>query len=287
LINYKDTLFKKPMYQFKPLRKIHEGITKFWLKIGRSTVENSHLNVAKQFNKMCSSLEGGEQVQALLKQLDADVVRNLGGVPLKGRLDSIYTSLDALEEFFLKSPIKTLFNKEAMAQSLTKFRANDMIIAPRNNATAAVEPLKQSCTQIMQQLKAVTNPTDHKKLEAFEKRLQKTLKLEADSYFNKVRDLRVGAAPTDVTSVLTTTAGAGWAMLQCEDKDTRISVALKYGIPIIGASIASPLIAAGLISGFNATLAGIASGFVFNRIGAQVDQLRKQHFSNQPSAPIS
>ncbi len=140
MINYRDTFVKKPMYAWTPTRKIHQGITKLWLNIGKITVERSHANTIKKFNKLCASIDGAD-ANKILEKIDKEVISGLNGKHLQDRFDTMYKSLDDLEEFFLKTPLKTLLDKDLMVQLLSKHKANEMIIGPRKLAGDSVKPL--------------------------------------------------------------------------------------------------------------------------------------------------
>jgi hypothetical protein len=103
----------------------------------------------------------------------------------------------------------------------------------------------------------------------------KSVELEVVEFFDKVRDLRLGSAPTDVLTVLISfgliSYGLGWA----KDKDERISIALRAGIPTVGALATSILSATKLVSGGKSIALGILSGIILNQIGYLADTARK------------
>lgn len=107
------------------------------------------------------------------------------------------------------------------------------------------------------------------------KSLDKSIEIETVQYVDKARDLKLGAAPTDVLSILTTVGAVGYYVSKSDNKDERISASLKYGIPAIGAIATSLFCTAKLISGGKAMFFGLASGWVINKIGVFVDDLRK------------
>lgn len=109
------------------------------------------------------------------------------------------------------------------------------------------------------------------------KSLDKSIDIETVQYVDKARDLKLGAAPTDVLSILTTVGAVGYYVSKSDNKDERISASLKYGIPAVGAIATSLFCTAKLVSGGKAMFLGLASGWVINKIGVFVDDLRKKY----------
>ncbi len=109
------------------------------------------------------------------------------------------------------------------------------------------------------------------------KSLDKSIDIETVQYVDKARDLKLGAAPTDILSILTTVGAVGYYVSKSDNKDERISASLKYGIPAVGAIATSLFCTAKLISGGKAMFLGLASGWAINKIGVFVDDLRKKY----------
>lgn len=116
------------------------------------------------------------------------------------------------------------------------------------------------------------------------KSLDKSIDTEAVQYFEKLRDLNVGSAPTDVLSILGSGAYIGYALHGNKDKDEKISVMLKQGIPVLSAIGTSLFCTARLISGSKAMLVGLLSGWIMNKVGNYTDELRKKYFPINPES---
>lgn len=122
---------------------------------------------------------------------------------------------------------------------------------------------------------------DYKKLSknvsSFSRSLNKSVDLETDKLFDKVRDLLIGSAPLDVLSILSSLGVVGFGLTLADNKDQRISVALKYGIPAVGAVSVSLLCTLGLISGGPSLIIGLISGLAINKLGEVLDKKRKEY----------
>ncbi len=109
------------------------------------------------------------------------------------------------------------------------------------------------------------------------KSLDKAIDIETNQYVDKARDLKLGSAPTDVLSILGTVGTVGYFLNKSKDKDEKYSVAIKYGIPAIGAIATSLYCTARLVAGGKALLFGLVSGWLMNKAGEAVDNARKKY----------
>lgn len=106
--------------------------------------------------------------------------------------------------------------------------------------------------------------------------LHHSIKLE-DELFDKIRDLSIGSAPKDTLAVLGSAGVVGWYLNKADNKDERISVALKYGIPTIGAVATALYCTVGLVSGGSSLIIGLLSGVAISKVGTYADYLRKKY----------
>ena len=112
----------------------------------------------------------------------------------------------------------------------------------------------------------------------------KSLNLETVEFFDKVRDLELGSAPTDLLSIVASGGMIAYGLTKAKDSDERMSVTLKAGIPIVGAIATSLFCTARLISGGKSMVFGAVSGFVLNQIGNLADTIRKKFGQKQAAA---
>lgn len=114
-------------------------------------------------------------------------------------------------------------------------------------------------------------------VESAVKSLDNAIDIETVQYVDKARDLRLGSAPTDVLSIVGTVGAVGYYLNKADGKDEKISASLKYGIPAVGAIATSLYCTARLISGGKAMAFGLISGWVINKIGEAIDNVRKKY----------
>ena len=102
----------------------------------------------------------------------------------------------------------------------------------------------------------------------------KSLKTETMEFFDKVRDLSLGSAPTDILSILASAGMIGYGLCEAEDADERSTVMLTAGIPIIGTIGTTVLCTTKLITGSVSLALGTAIGAVLKFVGDGLDKHR-------------
>ena len=113
------------------------------------------------------------------------------------------------------------------------------------------------------------------------KALDKSIKLETEEFVNKLRDLTMGSAPTDI---LTNLVGLGTLLYylgKSDDKEQKMGIALKYGFPaltLIGMGLYGN---AKLFAGSKALVFGIISSAIVNRIGTAANEILLKHFEKK------
>lgn len=106
--------------------------------------------------------------------------------------------------------------------------------------------------------------------------LEKSVDMEENKMFEKVRDLKIGSAPKDVLLLLIPLISVGHGINKAETTDEKISVGIKYGVPIAGAIAITMVCTFGLISAGPSLLIGALSGLALNQIGVEVDNVIKR-----------
>ena len=109
------------------------------------------------------------------------------------------------------------------------------------------------------------------------KSLDTSIRIESVEYFDKLRDLTLGSAPTDILTFLVGFGSLGIGLASTDDRDTQASVALKYGIPAIGGMLTSMVVTSMLVSGLKSHFVGLISGLILNKAGTITDKYRKEY----------
>ena len=112
-----------------------------------------------------------------------------------------------------------------------------------------------------------------KSVESFDK----SVKLETSVLFDKLRDLDIGSAPTDVLTLIFSSLMISLGLSKAKNSDERKSVILKSGIPIIGAVATTTISATKLMPNGKSLILGTITGLILNRIGLTLDNWRKNY----------
>lgn len=184
--------------------------------------------------------------------------------------ETIMADLEKLSSNYAELSPKFKYSDEAVKQVSTYINEVQNVISKNDKG-----PLQELLTIY----KAVLPREDYLKLKKEVnkaiKSLDKSIDLETVQFYDKMRDLVLGSAPTDVLSILFSIGAIGYGLTKADNQDEKISVTLKSGIPVIAAIGTSLYCSAGLVSGSKAMLIGLLSGAVMNKAGVYVDDFRK------------
>lgn len=187
--------------------------------------------------------------------------------------------------------LKALNDQISQSKSYTpKTKSELSKVINRYNNTLKKQGRDGEIQEIMDIYKKYLPKEDYEKLKKSVTRTLKSLNhstdLESDKLFDKLRDLKLGAGPHDVLAFISSLGVMGWFLGRAENKDQRISVALKYGIPAVGAVAISTLCTVGLVASGPSLIIGTLSGLVINKIGAGIDDMRKKQNNKNTNIPV-
>lgn len=171
--------------------------------------------------------------------------------------------------------------KENKDEFITK-EIGEKMTAELANMTKTLTDYKQGKIQdILEIYKNLLPEKEYKVVEKYYtqgvKSLDKSIKIETEDFVNKLRDLAMGSAPTDMLSMISSIGALGYYLAKADDNDQRTSIALKYGIPAL-AAVGVPLYCnAKLFSGTKGLVIASVATFIVNRIGTYADNKVKKH----------
>lgn len=171
--------------------------------------------------------------------------------------------------------------KENKDEFITK-EIGEKMTAELANMTKTLTDYKQGKIQdILEIYKNLLPEKEYKVVEKYYtqgvKSLDKSIKIETEDFVNKLRDLAMGSAPTDMLSMISSIGALGYYLAKADDNDQRTSIALKYGIPAL-AAVGVPLYCnAKLFSGTKGLAIASVATFIVNRIGTYADNKVKKY----------
>ena len=113
-----------------------------------------------------------------------------------------------------------------------------------------------------------------------DKNIKNAINTEMDAY-EKMAELRVGSAPTDILGILAPVAIATWLVTSAKTKDERVSKTLTQGIPIIGGIATTYYGTTRMFTGPKNIALGIGTAYILNIIGTQLDNWYKSYLEKQ------
>lgn len=116
------------------------------------------------------------------------------------------------------------------------------------------------------------------------KSLDKSIGIETEDFLSKLRDLRLGSAPTDILTILGSFGVLGYNLGKSKDNDQRQSIALKYGFPALAGIGVSLFCNARLYAGSKSLFFGAVSTWILNRIGEWSDNKLKAYKAQKAKA---
>ena len=237
-----------------------------------------------------NNADRSEQIYSYIKKFNGIIPENdKRGLELIERL-----------EWFTKQPEALKENKKVFFKELEKLEEHK-IRGIDSNITQTQEQSKQSYIRIIKEL-ADDNATGEiqdmlsiyynispydleksgaslavkKAVASFDKSVED----ECVEFFDKVRDLRLGSAPTDILTIIFSFLALSWGLGYAKDSDSRKSIMLTSGIPLIGGIAATTYSTTKLVSGGKSLAFGFLSAIVLNQIGKIADNIRKNKSKN-------
>lgn len=186
------------------------------------------------------------------------------------------------EEIF--ENLQAFKNNISMAKDLYKY--DDKIIGAVGEHNRIIKEILNSTQtgkldEMLEIYRGLLSPKEFQKLEKevreSVKSLDTSIRIESVEYFDKLRDLKLGSAPTDILTILFGFGSLGIGLASTDDKDTQASIALKYGIPAIGGMLTSMVVTSMLVSGLKSHFVGLVSGLILNKAGTITDNYRKKY----------
>lgn len=135
---------------------------------------------------------------------------------------------------------------------------------------------KGKLQETLSYLKAVLPKEEYVKIKSqinsTSEKLSKVTNAEGDLYFDKLRDITLGSAFSDIVfGMLSPLATMGLLLAMDDSKEERLSTTLKLGIPLVGGIATSTAFLFLLASGGKALILSSLIGLGLNRIGTYAD----------------
>lgn len=296
----------------KVMTPVHEGITKWFDGISKSTVYHKYNSAGKKLDYLDDLINNykGKLTPSEQKRLESKMseIRNaqkyFSQERTAERLAMQEKSMSNLEKDFkdklfngyikqFKGPNaggtlkqKMEHNKKLVKDNMS-FWAEDILMPSRNsfeqNGKKAVDELmgngknvRGKYNEVIDILSPHISKEDKKLLDdgfkAAKKKLSKANHSECIEYFDKKRDLMLGGAPSDIISGIGMIGLSGIAVGTADTKEDRVSRALTLGFPAVAGIGASMALTAMLFSGVQSIIYGSIASAGLSQLGSIADR---------------
>lgn len=260
----------------------------------KADIQNSVHNVRKtlSFSK-----------QDLAKESEAVIYKMIGAVPFKDtrHLKQIRTLDTKIKNFTIDNPDVNVTKGEllediaklklsiqqSMSEKAVNSNSSGNLLAQLDELNAVIANYKKGkAEEILDIYKHILDQDDYNLFRRSYKNtiesLDKSINLETEEFFSKVRDLVIGSAPTDVLTMIGPLGVLGYQLGKSDDREQRESILLKYGFPAIAGIGVSLYCNAKLYAGTKSLLFAFGSSALLNRIGVWGDDMLKKYIHNKP-----
>ena len=295
---FKDIWFKHNVTDKVPfLQSFSKGISKVFERISINSALNRYAATTRRFAGLYTKFD---EINAKLPvstrtEIEKEIHKfkytfdtNMGIGHVNDRLLVMKKSLEGLDKEYWG---KTLGNIKSFAtknESYNKFLADEFASGKKEVNGKAILETANSLEAKMRNIlklyeKAGLPEKEYQKLskdiEKSIKSMHKSVNSETDKLFDKLRDIKLGSAPTDFLGIVGSFVAAGLGLAKADGKDEKVSVSLQYGIPAIGGVAISLVCATSLIAAGPSLIIGTISGIALSKLGGFIDKNRK-HIPN-------
>lgn len=256
--------------------KLNSEVTRLKSEISISPNDN-YLATRKMLNNIYDFVDQSEETPRLImRDLKREFSSYKKALENGAKAEDVFPEtnvskkLEELRTYFEKSKI---YDKRTTKQVLQYIQNINSTLTNKNKTGEIQELMKIFKRSLSNNDFKKLNHKTNKTLRSWDK----SIEMETDKLFDKIRDIKIGAAPVDVLGVLSSIGVVAYGLTKADNNDERISVSLKFGIPVIGAVITTLVCTVGLISAGPSLIIGLISGAAINKLGISVDNFRKRH----------
>lgn len=296
-----NTLFKPKEGVFKNLKRFRSYITTDLITKRRDKLVSPINNAKREISNSLSdvNLEIKQALFGLKTIIDA---KNNRAVSLVKEITEILKSNKAIngiseqksrEQLFAKLKLK-LDELSVVAREMPISKDVEKITQEKINSFKNLLEIdsykkglaQEAITEIkrMFELQGGKDSIEYKQALKLMKKMNKNLNTAIECEYiayEKLAELQVGSAPTDILGILVPTTIGTVMVVNADDKHERISSTLTKGIPILGGVGVSYYGTTRGFTGFKNLAVSLVTGYLLNILGKETDKFVKNHMKEQ------
>ena len=292
-VSVKDVFLQKIWDKTSFTKKLSEDITNLFERVSLKKYEKAYSKSLVRFDKMHAdyahlngklSPEDAKKANGLIEKLKTNYDDAFSANARRIRYAQTQEDLSGLHHEVWNSTAGNIkgyvTDKKSYQVSIAEEKASPAKIKLSQKVADYRKGIVPNVEELLTIYKKHLSEKEYLHIEKSSEKLIKSLDVaidtEADKLFDKIRDLKLGAAPADVASILTSILYVIHDLSSnAENNDERASIALRSGIPILGGMLISLYCTIGLISAGPSLAVGIISGLAISKFGEILDKMRK------------
>lgn len=274
-INKVNSVFKRIILKTKnnSYHKSEQSIANFCTLINKIAEQNPSSESAKTLQKLVNKLQ--KQYMSEFSTLKHTTRSQKAWDSMNTLHSRVYNTIFKPEKGFLKGLKTNRKNFKTYITTTLVAKDKELMFAKLAKTQKTIEKTLENI------LLAVEKDSPEYKLiqqkaEKITKNIQKAIAHESAAY-DKLAELQVGSAHTDIIGILAPTALATFFVVNSKDKDELIKNTLTRGIPIIGGVATGYYGNARGFTGVKNLALGLSTGYLLNIIGTETNKLVKQY----------
>lgn len=274
-INKVNNVFKKIILKTKnnSYHKAEQSVADFCTLINKLTEQNP-------------SQESARTLQTLINTLQKQYMSTFSTLKHTTRAQTAWDSMNGLHSKVYDTIFKPQDGFKANLKKMKTYITTSLMSKEKSLMFSEIKKTQQEIEKTLENMLATVEKDSpeykliQQKAKKIAKNLQKAISHESAAY-NKLAELQVGSAHTDIIGILGPTALATFFVIKSKDKDELIKNTLTRGIPIIGGVATGYYGNTRGFTGIKNLALGLSTGYLLNIIGTETDKLAKKYRAEQ------
>ncbi len=273
-----ETIWQKSFKRLKEFIKDKKSYTTF---IAERTMSTNKAATSQNLTNITSKLStNNDTTTKALKNIFNNINTNVNPLDTENQklTESIIKSINDFSK--TGDRMHKISALEQIENLLTKTEGIEDKSAFEKVISELYKDKKGSIDKLLEEYKKVLPAKDYeilkKQTNTAIKSLNNSTDTEINKLYDKLRDLKIGSAPTDILTFITTFATVAFGIGKANGKEAKIQATLEYGIPALGAVAISSLCTVCLVSAGPSLVIGGLSGLLLNKIGSEAVNIRKK-----------
>lgn len=321
--NFKDCYILPILEKIPILRQFANGTSKVYKNTGVKMTQKAYQraqNLYDNFDKQVKSIldtvkdnKVKQQIIELIEKRNAIIQENFTPQCVQkitdgkeaGRIVQIEKIMDdvgdgkgicrTVRDQFNKLIKRGVKSKGKDVKGFGNFIAEDLVKNQKENFIAPLKEAKSKINELDKQIIELIEKSGNKEnIQNLTKAgsdaansLNNAIRTEGNDLFDKMRDVKIGSAPTDILGMAGTAGLMGVYLAQAKDKDQKVEVALTTGVPLGLGMLATTFATMKMYTGIKSLAFGAVTTFIANSIGKIINsEYKKKHHVETKEADI-